>query len=358
MSIAWRVMFSVSGLFALTAVCPAAFADSARIALVRPQVSTPAITEALTRIQGELTADGFEVVLVDSPGGLDPASTVGTDKQDLGAVASLGVFVDAGAHAAELRVMDRLTNKIVVRRTAIEAPETSRLAEVLAVRAVELLRASLLELLIESRPPPVAGAPQPPPTEMRLASQWAAHALRQERQSTWAIEAGTAVILGFGGIGPALLGVIRICGVLVRPLSARVTIAGLGTEPRVDAPSGAASGASATVSQQLGLLEFVAGPWADALVHPVVSVGAGALNATVAGQPGSGPFVGLTSSNWSFVADAGAGLQLRLGPRFDVSFEAHAFVAQPYPVARFLDDDVSLGGRPSVLGSLTIVGWL
>ncbi|MDP9000532.1 MAG: hypothetical protein M3O46_10520 [Myxococcota bacterium] len=354
-SIPLRALLQVGALLMTTAICSPALADSVRIALVRPPVSSAAIAEALTRIQGELTADGFEVVLVDAPGALDAAST-GADKQDVGAIASLGVFVDTGAHVAVLRVIDRLTNKIVVRKTAIQAPETSRLAEVLAVRAVELLRASLLELLMESRPPPESGTP--PPAEARKATQWAAHALSQTRPSMWAVEAGTALLLGFGGVGPALLGVIRICAAVVGPLSARATVAGLGTEPRVDAPPGSVSGASATVGQQLGFAELVVGPWADAPVHPIVSVGAGALHATVTGQPGSGPFVGLTSARWSFAADAGAGVQVRLSPRFDLDFETHAFVAQPYPVVRFLDAAVTVGGRPSILGSLTVVGRL
>jgi hypothetical protein len=233
-SVVWRVTLPLSALLASAVMCPTAFADSARIALVKPGVSSPAITEALTRIQGELTADGFQVVLVDSPGGLDQASTGDSAGQDGGALASVGIFVDAGAHIAELRVVDRLTNKIVVRRTAISEPETSRLAEVLAVRAVELLRASLLELLIESRPAPGGGAPPPRPAETRQASEWAAHAMRPEPPSTWSVEAGTALILGFGGIGPALLGVIRVCSAVVPPMNVRVTVAGLGSTSTVE----------------------------------------------------------------------------------------------------------------------------
>jgi hypothetical protein len=363
-SVVWRAIFLSGAFFASTTICSATLADSARIALVRPGVSTPAITEALTRIQGELTADGFRVVLVDSVDGLDSASTIEGTRQDGGALASVGIFVDAGAHVAELRVIDRLTNKIVVRRTAIADTETSRLAEVLAVRAVELLRASLLELLIESRPLPVAGAQQSPPAEARQASQWAAHSLRQDRQSTWAVEAGTAVILGFGGIGPALLGVLRVCGEFIPPLSVRLTVAGLGTTSSVEAmrplpglpPFGAAS---ASVSQQLGLVEFVARPWEGFFVHPILSIGAGALNVAVAGQVTSpSPYEGLRSYRWSFAADVGAGAQLRLSQRFDLSFEVHAFVAEPYPVVTFLGTEVARGGQPSLLASVTVVGWL
>jgi hypothetical protein len=363
-SVVSRALFRWGAFFASTATCSVALADSARIALVRPGVSTPAITEALTRIQGELTADGFQVVLVDSLGGLDTASTVEGTRPDGGALASVGIFVDAGAHVAELRVIDRLTNKIVVRRTAIADAETSHLAEVLAVRAVELLRASLLELLIESRPVPVAGAQRSPPAETQQASQWAAHALRQAHQSTWAVEAGTAVILGFGGIGPALLGVLRVCVEFVPPLNVRVTVAGLGTTSSVEAmrplpglpPSGAAS---ASVSQQLGLVEFVARPWEGSFVHPILSIGAGALNVAVAGQVTSpSPYEGLRSYRWSFAADAGAGAQLRLSPRFDVSIETHAILAQPFPVVTFLGAEVARGGQPSLLASLTVVGWL
>jgi hypothetical protein len=38
--------------------------------------------------------------------------------------------------------------------------------------------------------------------------------------------------------------------------------------------------------------------------------------------------------------------------------EAHAFFAEPYPVVRFLGSEVAGLGRPSLMGTLTVVGGL
>ena len=46
-----------------------ASAESALVVLVRPPTQSAVVAEALTRIRGELIADGFEVSIVDAPAG-------------------------------------------------------------------------------------------------------------------------------------------------------------------------------------------------------------------------------------------------------------------------------------------------
>ncbi len=324
-------------------------AQPTRVALVRPATANASVSQALTRIQGELTADGFDVVFVDSPGDADQASSLGDAGRDTGALASIGLFVDPQGRTAELRVIDRLTNKAVIRRTPIDETDTAKAAEVLAVRAVELLRASLLELLIESDTPAPTRARA---ADARIATKWAAQALRHERPPRWGFELGTAVFTSFGGIGPALLGVFRGRFALVPALAIRATIAGLGTAPRVEAPTG-----SATVTEDVGLLELVATPWTNTSFRPSFSLGVGTLYSRVEGDTDF-PYVDRRSSQWALAADAGAGLQVQMGPRLAASLEAHALLANPYPVVRFLDDDAARGGQPSIFATLTLVGWL
>src|SRR4029077_12786935 len=74
--------------------------------------------------------------------------------------------------------------------------------------------------------------------------------------------------------------------------------------------------------------------------------------------PGSLQYVGQKSSRGAFLADAGIGAELRLGDRFEVSLEGHAFLTRPYPVIRFAEHDVARISQPSLLGALTVVGWL
>jgi hypothetical protein len=329
-------------------------ADSARVSLVRPNTSNASAREALNRIQGELTAEGFEVVIVDAPPSLEAES----NGSDPGAIANIELVVDAEEHAAELRVIDRLTNKTVIRRTTIEAPEGPRFAQVLAVRAVELLRASLVELLLRSRAAPAVATTPAAKFAVERATKFAASSLELPRQSPLGIDAGTAVLFGFSGIGPALLAVLRVRAAFGSSLQFRASLAGLGTQPRVAAPRvGNASVGSASVNEQVGLVELAARLRPASVVHPVATIGLGALHLAVDGEPAFS-YVARQSSGWSFAADAGIGVELRVNSHFDVSLETHAFITEPRQVIRFLDQQGPGVGQPSLLGALTIVGWL
>ena len=70
----------------------------------------------------------------------------------------MAVVASADPGSAELWVIDRVTGKTVVRRVNAAAGDPARAAEILAVRAVELLRASFLELAIT---PDAEAAPRP-----------------------------------------------------------------------------------------------------------------------------------------------------------------------------------------------------
>ncbi len=351
MSAAWRGYVLAAVIAAVVAIVSRpAFAANGRVALVRPSASTPAATEAMTRIQGELVADGFDVVILDAP----PGDSESIAPQDAGVIASIELVVDAAGDAAELRVMDRLTNKTVIRRTTIGASESSTFAQVLAVRAVELLRASLLELLVQPKKQATADIPPPANNATGRASQWAAGALDVEEELTWAVDAGTAVILGFDGVGPALMGVLRLRRKVANPLEMRVTVAGLGTEPRVSRLTEGSAG----VRQQIALFDFALTPWNRAVVHPIFSLGAGALYMSVDGSQAASIYQGQSDFTWAFAADAGTGLELRFSDRFQLSVEGHAFITRPYPVIRFLEHDVASLSQPSLLGTLTLVGWL
>src|SRR5262245_45813587 len=237
-----RATVLVAVLLTLVLGSRSSWADSALVVLVRPPAQTTVVSEAMTRIRGELIADGFEVAIVDAPPGSDPASVLARAGQQGGAAATLGLFLQADASAAEVWVVDRLTNKTVVRSVEISQSAAASAPEVLARRSVELLRASLLEILVEARK---RGAPSPPP--LAQATRWVARAL-EPRRSNWGVEAGAQVLGSFGGVGAAVLPVVRGRVVLSERFAARLTISGLGTRPHVEALEG-----SATVGQALGL---------------------------------------------------------------------------------------------------------
>jgi hypothetical protein len=314
----------------------------------------------MNRMQGELAAEGFDVSIVDSAAGEVPSLPPGEDTNSV----SIELVVDADEQAAELRVIDHLTNKTVIRHTKIEAQEPSQVAQVLSVRAVELLRASLMELLIRSRPrPAVEASPAVDVAAARRASTWAAGAIQLQRESTWGFDAGGAGLVGFGrSIDPALLGVIRVRLLLGRAFQLRATAAGLGPATKDHAPSAAPQGTGATVSQNFGLFELVATPWSDAALAPVISLGGGPFNAAVNGINPRG-FTAFTKSHWTPALDAGVGLRLRLSDSFDLDLEAQALLTLEHIVTSFaVPDGSQVEGpgisQPSLFGSLSIVGWL
>ena len=319
--------------------------ESALIVLVRPNTTTPAVTEALTRVRGELTADGFEVAMIDAATTSDPERTLARVGQQTSAAATLGIFIRDEASTVELWVIDRVTNKTLVRRVQAERGEDWRAPEVLARRVVELLRASLLEVLVKTpRRTNETPSPQTPP------DKGAARAL--ERPRSWGIDGGAAVLAGFGGVQAAIVPLARFRMSLGESFNARVTLAGLGTRPTVDAADG-----TAAISQEMALLELVIVLARSTWVRPVLSLGAGPYHVGAEGSahwPNQGDHVAL----WALAADAGTGISLPLSSTFEISIEGHVILATPYPVIRFLGNDIAHTGRPSVFGAVTLVGWL
>ncbi|MDC0678376.1 hypothetical protein [Sorangium atrum] len=341
----------------LCAASPAASGEPARVVLVRPGAADPSISEALIRIRGELVADGFDVEVLDAQSASAPRPTMDDAGQQAGSAALIGLFLAPDGQAAELWVVDPRTHETLVRRIDTRGEAREHIVEVLAVRAVELLRASLLELLMSSqRAPAPAPAPAaaPPPSKVseqvpRQAEEPRVHA---SRRSTWGVELGGGLLASPGGIGPALLLVARLRFAPIGPLEARLSFAGLGTAPRVVGPQG-----SATVQQRFGLVELAALPWPELRLRPRFSVGLGAFHVAVDGEA-SWPYRGVHSAQWAFAADAGAGVELGIVRRLHVVAEAHALVAHPYPVVRFVETEAARGARPALLGSLGLVGWL
>ncbi len=249
--------------------------------------------------------------------------------------------------SAELWVIDRVTGKTVVRRVSTE-PGSPRAAEVLSIRALELLRASFLEVALASgRTPKVV--PQPPPVEV---TRWTEAALDDRWRSTWAIEMGGCVLGSLEGLTPSLVPIARLQRSFGDHFLGRVTLAGLGTPSRLDTPSG-----TADVSLQFGLVEgawrWRAGTW----LQPVLSIGAGALRVSATGQTAF-PYHGISRARWSAVADAGMGVRVPIRGRFELAVEAHVQAARPYPVIRFLDAEVAGAGRPTLISSLTLIAWM
>lgn len=335
---------------ALAATLAAQAGWAATVILVRPANPKAVTAEALVRMHGELVSAGFDVQITASTAGADPRASLEQTASGNNVDAVVALLGDVSPGSVEVWVIDRVTGKSVVRRIPNQ-PESNRAAEILAIRAIELLRASLLEIAMAGSGEPVA-VPKPPPVEV---TRFVDRALDARRDSRWAIEVGGSLVASFDGVGPALLPMVRLDLALGSYVLMRATAAGLGTRARVQASSGWAD-----LAEQFGLIEAGVRLRPRKRLRPFFSLGAGAQHTSAEGRawPNFPYYQGQTAGRWAFLADAGAGLRLSLVRHFEVALEVHAQLAQPYPVVRFLGAQAATSGRPDLLPSLTLIAWL
>ncbi|MGC4068029.1 MAG: hypothetical protein QM784_25950 [Polyangiaceae bacterium] len=123
----------------------------ARLAVAQGQGEAPKVLvtvdsgeEALTtRLCQEMEALGLTVIVGDDVA--EGASALETEARRRDAIAAVRVL-DTRSGTVEMTIIDRATGKTVQRRLVIATPSDPAAAELIAVRTVELLRASLMEL--------------------------------------------------------------------------------------------------------------------------------------------------------------------------------------------------------------------
>jgi hypothetical protein len=321
-------------------------AASGLVILLQSGSASAGERRCLTRIREELVAGGFEVAIVDSGPKVDPSSIADAIERQPGSVATIALLGDPELGPSELWILDRLAGRAEVRRIAAPSNDPAHVPEVLAIRTIELLRASALKLLVESNQPPAPAAVSPVPDSAL------ARGLGPERRETVGLEAGLAVLQSIHGPGPAVIPVGRLRVTLGGPVFSRLTLTGLGTRPRVTTPLGAAD-----IDQSLGLFELGVVFRRQRRVRPVITVGAGALYVRSDGD-GVFPYQGNQDRGWAALFDCGLGLVALASTRFALVFELHAALAAPHPVVRFAGADAATIGKPALLGSWTFLTWL
>jgi hypothetical protein len=318
------------------------------VIILRPANSPPVMVETLVRLKGELTSAGFDTQIVDAAVGAPAASRAGLEQlaSKRGADAVVAIVGDLSPDSVEVWVIDKVTGKSVVRRVPFE-PVAPRASETLALRAIELLRSSFLEIDLAARDRRGASPAAPPPAIVQFVE-----AERPPPRERFGVEVGAASVMSLDGVGPALLPLVRFGLSLRHWLVLQGALAGLGTRPTVSTDAG-----SAQVAQAYGLVGASLRLGAGARVRPVVGLSAGALHTSVEGRAAA-PNQGQDADQWSFLVDAGFGAVVRLPDRFYVSVAGHAQLAEPYVAVRFLDTVVATSGRPNLLLSFTLGAWL
>ncbi len=319
------------GAAALLLAATAAPADPTRIAVVRPAHPDAVTGEAATRLQAELVAAGFTVILVDAEAGRDPRAEVEAAAASARPAATVTIVRDAAGTAAEVWVADHLSRKTLVRRIDGDAAAESGRPAALAIRAVELLRASLLETsaAVVAAPPAAPPPPEPTPPAAPPDSPPRRSPRRRALLERITVELGLTAFYGLGDTAGRLAPTMRFAYGTGTGLAGRLTVMG---------PTG---------TDQLALVEIVYGfdrSWQ--VIAPVGGAGPGGCH-THLDDTATRRAPRLRTEAWGGVLSASAGVAARVTDRAAFIADGHALLVLPGPGA--VVATVPAGGKPQLL---------
>jgi hypothetical protein len=323
-------------------------ADPARrVVVIRPSPSDDIRAEALARVQGELTAAGFDVVPLVEKEGTDILTAVETANREMQPLAVFAIFAPPASASddatAQILFFDATKGRTLIERMPLDRQHPDHEAKVLAVRAVELLKANLVELRAQpekATPPPVVVAPKPESVEPPPAPPLAGVG----------VELGLGVIEQFHQLGASTTPVFKLSVASQLGVGGRVAAGGLGST----ASAGAKFGLARVQQQFIAADLFYAFPrqrgW-----QWLVSGGAGAAHVRIEGE-GFTPYRGRTTQTWSALAKAGCGAVVSVASRVAFVTELEGLLALSPTRVLVGDTEVGRMGAPTVLFSAGIVG--
>jgi hypothetical protein len=329
----------------------AARAEAAKVVIVRPPHASPELNETLSRLQGEVLSLGFEVAIAErpaTPGANAVASRAWLERMatERETDAVIDVIGDA-AVAVDIWFVEQGPRRFEVSRVALP-PNAENAPGRLAIRAVEAVRSTLVEIdlaargrraaTVASEPPAIVA--QGPPRET------------EDPAGQVDLQVGAALLGSTDGVGPALMPIVRVGWTARSWLALQGAVAGFGSRPTVTSAAG-----SARVAQQYAVIGGCTCVRSARALQPHVALSAGVLRTAIDGQadaPADAHFV----ERWSFLVDASLGARLRLPGRYHLTLAAHLQVATPYVAIHFVDTQVASSGRPNLGLSLTVGAWL
>jgi hypothetical protein len=331
------------------------------VIVLRPAVADETATEAAARVEGELTAAGFRVVDVPVAEDVRTAiDTAGIGPAGSRVIAAFAIVVDpaaepGGTPVAEIWISDRIRQRTVIQRMSMDAATRTRGAEILAIRSVELLKASLAEYWLPSRPavqePPPPPAPRPQPPAPPLPPK-AEHPIVREGPlgAVFGVEVGGGMIAASSSPSPLWAPVVKLSHGFGAGFAMGIDLRGFGPPAQLAAPQG-----TARVDLQVATLEGVVTPWPHAVVVPFACLEAGAQHVRVTGT-GVPPYSGVTTDTWSTWTAAGAGAAIPITRWMHGSADVLGALAWPPTGVHIAGGDAGRIGGPSLVVDAGLVG--
>jgi len=365
---------------ALTLAATVRAESARRVVLVVPEAPGAIATEALARVRGELGAARFEVETEVVANNVERRATVERALRKADARASFGIFFGAGV--AEIWVSDSVSGRTVVQTLPLSAAAPERRATVLAVKAVDLLKATLAEVWVpapaspaaasppapESRPleshppadshaqseplappPPPSVAVEPSPVPRAEPAPVAPEVMRRSEEtpgnrqvphrSQFEVAAGGAWI-GTPGAGVGWAPMLTL-GWFRSRFGGRLAVSGFGT----NASFGDANvGGSARATNTVGIAELVVRQALGAFFNVSAALGAGAYRFAVEGVANPG-YSASSAIGYSAVAGGGVGATATLGPVF-IALDARVLATVVTQIVVVNQQEVGHAGRP------------
>jgi hypothetical protein len=342
---AWLLCVSLLLLLAASGRAAAEAARS-RVALVRTQSDDKLLREASTRLRAELVSAGFDVVEVERAPG-DSRTEVEQAAERTQSVATVAIDRAGRGAAADIWISDRISGKTVVRRLRVGGGPSA--ATVLAIRALELLRASLLEVVA---PPPAADEPAPaaPPDVV----EWVKPTLPPKAAETkdlldgLALGVGVQALHGVRGVGLAFGPTLRAFHGIAGGAFGRLVLAGPFGGQSLSEPEGTASVRQEFASLDLG--------WATppAPLGALAWIGAGAFHLHTSGAAAV-PYRSTSDDVYSLLLGGGLGGIARFSQDVALSAELSALALLPRPVVVIASRDAGSSGNPALSLSLNLL---
>jgi hypothetical protein len=282
--------------------------------------------------------------------------------------AAFGIFFDGGS--AEIWVTDAATGRSAVQTLPLDAASPERRAAVLAVKAVDLLKATLAEIWINPPlapgPTPAAGGVAGEPSRSVASAEPAStvasaplHAEAPVRTSKIDLEPRAEpdlsdsraplgqridLAVGAGWIGAGnintwapMVAITAFTG----HVGARLVGAGFGSSGELDQPAG-----SARIRYSLALGELAARQPFGHHFETTASLSAGATRLSVDGTGATG-YAGSSSRVWSATGGGGVGAAILIS-RFTIAIDARVLVSATATEVRIDGEDVLRAGRPLI----------
>jgi hypothetical protein len=315
------------------------------IAVAIHEGENSAMQEALNRLRGEALSVGFEVRFIHADTPDTPAAQLETLAPGP-RTAAVVVFADqAGAVDAEsapsgprqldVWFLDRSSGKTSVAHLRVADEEMDRADVIIAVRAVDFIRARMFDTLAyrlaTAKPPPPPAPPAP--------------AARNR-----AFLAGGLAILGTSsGFAPAFLPYLEV-GYQVRAW-VRVTASafGLGTRPELEAQEG-----NLRIDQRFIGMGLTFTRWQLRRFLPHADLGAGAYQVVAEGIVATSGFQGHRITAWSLGVRACVGVTASLSRHFFLDVTAGTLWLVPEPRLYSVGTFVASTGLPSWTGTALV----